>query len=203
VSLILFFRFRTQKRRTQTPQVPVRESPPPSMIGNTLSAPTQNPPVSYNETLPPILSTASRPKSYQRPSSAVSSTAPLQTVQPHSSVSPQLPTSPEDSPSGKFLILFSLQPFRPHLLSSASATFNADAPVIARSSPSPNIQPPSVPTHELTDRQAQFVHNLYNLNVPAPAVASVISQMLRMPEEDAGPSDMASDQAPPYDFKDT
>jgi hypothetical protein len=84
------------------------------------------------------------------------------------------------------------------------------------SSPSPSATNPGIPPRpgtrspsadHLTDEQADFITRLYDLNVPAPAIASVIERMIRREGrtgEGAGASASGREPEggpPHYDFK--
>jgi len=53
----------------------------------------------------------------------------------------------------------------------------------------------------LSHRQAEFVHQLYNNDVPAPAVAEVIERMLSRtgPSGSETPSPQVAQEPPPYE----
>ena len=53
---------------------------------------------------------------------------------------------------------------------------------------SPRIPQPNASSNELSDEQAGFVHDLYDMNVPAPAIASVINEMVRRRDGSGGGS---------------
>jgi hypothetical protein len=62
---------------------------------------------------------------------------------------------------------------------------------------------PDAASNPLTDEQTEFVHNLYNLSVPVPAIAGVINRLIRGNESGGGSnSRVTSTPRPPeYDFK--
>jgi hypothetical protein len=64
----------------------------------------------------------------------------------------------------------------------------------------PVLSGPNAASNPLTDEQTEFVHNLYNLSVPAPAIAGVINRLIRG-NESGGRSNSGVTSTPPMDHR--